>query len=105
VFLAVTTTLDDPDAARALARGVVEARLAACAQVTPIHSVYRWRGAVEEADEWAVVCKTTAERFDELAAHIRAQHAYEVPEIVATEIVNGDPAYLDWVAAETTRAG
>jgi periplasmic divalent cation tolerance protein len=101
-YLQVSTTTDSPEAATALARSLVQARLAACVQVLgPVASTYWWRGQVETADEWLCVAKTTADQFDALAAHIRASHGYETPEITATPIVAGSPDYLAWIAAET----
>lgn len=98
----VTTTTDAREAAAGLARGAVDARVAACGQVVgPIQSIYRWQGRVETTEEWYVVFKTTAARYPALEAHVRAHHTYEVPEIVATPIVDGDPGYLAWVRAET----
>jgi periplasmic divalent cation tolerance protein len=98
---AVSTT-DSQDAADALARSAVEARVAACAQVVgPIKSTYWWEGKVETAEEWYVVFKTTAERYPALEAHIREHHSYDVPEIVLMPIVAGNPAYLEWVSTET----
>jgi periplasmic divalent cation tolerance protein len=98
----VSTTIDSPDAAAELARSAVEARTAACGQVVgPIDSVYRWEGKVESAQEWLVLFKTTAERVDALVEQIRGLHAYDVPEIISTPITGGNPAYLDWIAAET----
>jgi periplasmic divalent cation tolerance protein len=102
-FLTVSTTTDSADSAGALARSAVAARLAACAQVEgPVTSVYRWRGAVDTAQEWRVVLKTTGERYAELEAHLRAVHPYEVPEVIAVPVVAGSPDYLAWVRAETT---
>jgi periplasmic divalent cation tolerance protein len=101
-FLQVTFTIDDEAAARRLARGIVEARLGACAQVIgPLHSVYRWRGAVEDATEWYCHVKTTGDRYAELAAHIREHHPYDTPEVIATPIEHGDAEYLAWVRRET----
>lgn len=101
-FVQVTTTLDSEPAARDLARSAVIARLAACAQVgSPIHSVYWWEGEVRDATEWTVTFKTERGRYAALADHIRAKHGYELPEIVATPIVDGDPAYLAWIGKET----
>jgi periplasmic divalent cation tolerance protein len=83
-----------------MARGAVEARLAACAQVAgPITSVYRWQGAIETAEEWTVTFKTTTEHYAALEAHIRERHSYDLPEIVAVAL-GGNDAYLDWVRAE-----
>ncbi|MFB7913307.1 divalent-cation tolerance protein CutA [Streptomyces sp. NPDC056061] len=101
-WLTVLTTTDSEEKARALARGAVEARLAACAQISaPVTSVYRWQGAVETAEEWQLLLKTTAERYDELEAHLLAAHDYGTPEIIAVPVVRGSAGYLDWVAAET----
>ena len=94
----VTTTLPDRAAADALALLMVEERLAACAQVTgPISSTYRWRERVETAAEWYCHLKTTAAVLPALIGRIRALHSYEVPEIVAVPLVEGDPAYLRWI--------
>lgn len=98
----VETTVDSADGAATLARGVVEARLAACAQVTgPIASTYRWEDAVTTDQEWLVVMKTAADRLDELVEQLLAVHPYDVPEIVATPVVGGNPDYLEWVTDET----
>ncbi|MET9589833.1 divalent-cation tolerance protein CutA [Streptomyces sp. NPDC006516] len=100
--LTVLTTTDSEEKARALARDAVDARLAACAQISgPVTSVYRWEGAVETGEEWQVLFKTTAHRYDELEAHLLAAHDYETPEIIATPVVRGSRRYLAWVAAET----
>ncbi|GGY84412.1 divalent-cation tolerance protein CutA [Streptomyces nitrosporeus] len=101
-WLTVLTTTDSEEKARTLARGVVEARLAACAQVSgPVTSVYRWQDAVETGQEWQVLFKTTALRYDELEAHLLLAHDYDTPEIIATPVVRGSSRYLAWVAAET----
>ncbi|BFU47188.1 divalent-cation tolerance protein CutA [Krasilnikovia sp. MM14-A1004] len=101
-YAQAVTTIDSRAAAEALARSAVEARVAACAQVSaPIHSTYRWRGAVENAEEWKIVFKTTAERYPALERHIREHHGYEVPEIVLLPILAGNPAYLSWISEET----
>ncbi|HEX6500354.1 MAG TPA: divalent-cation tolerance protein CutA [Micromonosporaceae bacterium] len=98
----VATTVDAEPAAKALAESAVHARLAACAQVSgPITSTYRWQGTVETATEWVVTFKTTAEVAPALTSHIRERHSYDQPEIIATEVVGGDPGYLAWVVTET----
>jgi periplasmic divalent cation tolerance protein len=101
-YAQAVTTIDSREAAEALARSAVEARVAACGQVSaPIHSTYWWEGKVESAEEWYVVFKTTAERYPALEAHIREHHSYDVPEIVLLPILGGNPAYLSWITAET----
>ena len=64
-------------------------------------SIYRWQGAVEQADEVPVLIKARGARYDELEAAIRRLHPYELPEIVAVPVVRGLPDYLEWVALET----
>jgi periplasmic divalent cation tolerance protein len=104
-YLQVITTIDSPVEADRIGRQLVEHRLVACFQVVgPIRSTYRWQGRIEQADEWLCLAKTTRERYDELAAELVRLHTYETPEIVATPIVEGSCAYLDWIAAETTPA-
>ncbi|MFB8025051.1 divalent-cation tolerance protein CutA [Streptomyces sp. NPDC056465] len=101
-WLTVLTTTDSEQKAQALARGAVEARLAACAQISaPVTSVYRWEGAVESGQEWQVLFKTTAQRYDELEAQLLAAHDYATPEIIAVPVVRGSDRYLAWVSAET----
>jgi periplasmic divalent cation tolerance protein len=99
--MAMTTTDVRSDAER-LARDLVERRLAACVQVLgPISSTYRWRGGIETAEEWLCLIKTTAARFDTLAAHIETNHGYETPELTAVPIDHGSTAYLGWVSSAT----
>lgn len=101
--LLVLTSLPDAASARALARALVEARLAACVNIlAPCRSVYRWQDKIEDAAEVPLLIKTTAARYAALEAAIRARHPYELPEIVAVPIQHGLPDYLTWVAAETT---
>lgn len=99
--LQVHITCADAAEARAIARALVEDRLAACVvQVPGALSTYRWEGAVEESAEVLLLAKTVAGRFDALAARVRALHRYRCPCIIALPIVAGDPAYLAWLAEE-----
>lgn len=100
--LLVLTNLPDQPAAEALARALVEARLAACVNIlAPCRSVYHWQDTVESTDEVPLLIKTTAACYPALAAAICAQHPYELPEIIAVPITHGLPEYLAWIAAET----
>lgn len=101
-FCQVMTTCTLRAEAVALGRSVVEARLAPCAQVEgPIGSTFWWDGEIQDTHEWRVVFKTRTDLFESLAQHIRANHAYEVPEIICLPILAGTPDYLDWMRAET----
>lgn len=97
----VTTTLPDQAVANQLAARLVEERLAACAQVLgPVSSTYRWKGVIEQATEWYCNLKTTKARLPPLKQRIRELHPYEVPEIVAIRIEDGDADYLRWIEEE-----
>jgi periplasmic divalent cation tolerance protein len=100
--LLVITNLPDRASADTLAGALVERRAAACVNIlAPCRSVYRWKGAVETAEEHPVFAKTTRDRYPVLERVIRELHPYELPEIIAVPLGGGLPAYLDWVAAET----
>lgn len=101
-FLDVMVACPDRETAMAIARSVVSERLAACANVgAEISSVYRWKGAVEEATETPVFLKTRADLFGQLSARVREQHPYETPCIIATEIAAIDAEYAVWLESET----
>jgi periplasmic divalent cation tolerance protein len=101
-FLLVQTTTDSRAEAVELARGAVEARLAACAQVSgPVASAYWWEGTVERAEEWVLTLKLPASGYQALADFLAEAHSYDEPEIVAMPIVAGSESYLSWIAEET----
>jgi periplasmic divalent cation tolerance protein len=101
-IVTVLTTVDSAEEAERLARGLVEERLAACVQVGgPVTSYYRWEGRVQAEREWQLLCKTRADRYPALEAHLRREHPYDVPEIIATPLVGGNEEYLRWVARES----
>jgi periplasmic divalent cation tolerance protein len=98
----VITTTDSADAAAALARAVVEARLAACVQISgPVRSVYRWEGELHDDQEWQLWIKTAYDRVDELTEFVKAGHGYDVPEVLALPVLGGNPDYLAWITQET----
>lgn len=104
-YMQVQVTVDDRDKAASLARSAVEARLAACAQlVGPIVSTYWWEGQIETAEEFLLLLKTTGDSVDRLTEHIRSEHPYETPEIIALPIEGGLTTYLDWIASETRQS-
>jgi periplasmic divalent cation tolerance protein len=101
-YLQVQTTTDSRAEAMELAHDAVEARLAACAQVAgPIASTYWWDEGLERAEEWLIMLKLPADRFQELADFLAQRHSYDEPEIIATPIVTGSSAYLSWLEEET----
>jgi periplasmic divalent cation tolerance protein len=104
-YVQVLTTVDSEDSGAQLARGIVDARLAACVQIVgPIKSVYWWQGNVEDAREWQLLAKTTADLVPELQNYIQANHGYDTPEIIVMPVTSGNPAYLNWISEETGQA-
>lgn len=101
--LVLLCTCPDDAVAAGIARTLVEERLAACVnRLALTASTYRWQGAVVEAAEVLLLIKTTAARHEALAARLAELHPYDVPEIIALPVDRGLPAYLDWLAAETS---
>lgn len=104
-YLLVFCTTDDRHEAEKIAERLVDAELAACVQIVgPMLSVYRWEGAVERAEEWLLLAKTTADSYTDLEAEIAALHSYDVPEIVAVPIARGSEAYLQWLSGSVRQA-
>lgn len=104
-YVTVTTTTDSADEAQRLSASAVQARLAACGQVSePITSTYWWQGRVETATEYRIDFKTRAELAERLIEHLRATHSYDTPEVIVTPVLGGNSAYLDWISAETAGA-
>ncbi len=102
-FCIVQTTVDSESLGAAIARALLEQKLAACVQITPICSHYIWRGDLTQAPEWRLDIKGRAVDFAAIAAAIRALHSYEVAEIVCLPILTGDAAYLSWMKEATQR--
>jgi periplasmic divalent cation tolerance protein len=95
----VLVTCGSMKEAKELAGALVEARLAACANIfnAPVESVYRWKGRVERAKEFLVLVKSTRKRFAALRREIERLHSYDVPEIIALPIADGSAGYLRWL--------
>lgn len=99
----IFTSLPDRAAAMGLAQKLVDERVAACVNVlADCTSIYRWEGRNESVSEVPVLIKTLAEHYAQLEQLIKAAHPYELPEIIAVPIVSGLPAYLKWIAEETS---
>jgi len=91
-----------PRGARAFARRLVEERLAACVNLFPVSSLYRWEGRIEDARETLLVLKTVRGRQAALEAFLEREHPYDVPECVALEPARVEPRYLAWLQGEAT---
>jgi len=97
-FLLVLTTAGSEEQAVQIARGLVERRLAACVNVAALGcSIYRWKGKIEEEEEKLLIIKTSRRLFERVREAIRDLHSYDVPEVLAIPIRDGDPEYLQWL--------
>jgi periplasmic divalent cation tolerance protein len=104
--IVVLSSCDSEENAVALARTLVEQRLAACVNIIPgARSIYRWQGKIEDAAEWVLIIKTRRGLFDALREAIAKAHSYEVPEVLALPVVDGTEAYLAWLDRELASDG
>lgn len=88
--------------ARLIANALVGERLAACVNVvSPIRSIYRWKGDVQTDTEHLMIIKTRANLVAKVEVRVKELHSYEVPEVIALPIVAGAKSYLDWVFEST----
>lgn len=101
----VLITAPSLEVAKMIGRELVEHRLAACANIiTPILSIYSWKGKIEHDEEVLIMVKTRAELVETaLIPAVKALHPYEVPEIIALNIQAGLKSYLEWIQDETKR--
>lgn len=96
VFVTAGTRLE----AEAIARTLVEDKLAACVSLAPIHSIYTWQGKLCSEQEWQLVIKTDLALLDQIIIKVQALHSYDVPEIIALPIATGSNSYLNWIAEQ-----
>lgn len=94
----VLCNVPDVEIAKSIATKLVESHAAACVSIGGrIQSIYRWQGALEEADEVQLTIKINSANYEAVETIIRANHPYQLPEILAVPVVQGLTAYLDWV--------
>jgi periplasmic divalent cation tolerance protein len=100
-FIQIQTMVPKKSDAKKIADVLVRKKLSACTQVVgPIESVYNWKGRLEKSKEWLVLIKTKKSLYKKAEREIKKAHPYDVPEIIATPIVAGSRAYLNWVEKE-----
>ena len=102
MYVSVYVTAADDQEAERIARALVSEKLAACVNYFPCRSFYRWRGTIEVAAEYVLFCKTRKALFGRLKEKIKEIHSYDVPAIVAFDIVEGENEYTRWIDTETT---
>ncbi|MFT4198745.1 MAG: divalent-cation tolerance protein CutA [Pseudoxanthomonas sp.] len=102
-LIAVFTTVADAAQAQAIADAAVAQGLAACVQTEPVHSTYRWAGALRHEPEVRLMFKTTRECYPALERLVLALHPYELPALYALPVTTASGAYRDWVIAATSQ--
>ncbi|MCI2263908.1 divalent-cation tolerance protein CutA [Sediminivirga luteola] len=95
------TTVDSSELAERLATDAVERRLAACVQITPVTSVYRWKDGVQREAEFLLSLKTTASQVRGLRAFLEQEHPYDEPEFLVLPVIEGSDSYLRWIDEST----
>jgi periplasmic divalent cation tolerance protein len=97
-FIIVVMTAANKQEAAEIVRMLLEERLIACANILDsVHSVFWWKGKVEEEKEVLVFMKSRRSLFEKLSERVVELHSYDVPEILALQVVEGNHAYLEWL--------
>lgn len=93
----VISTFSDMGAAKSISTDIIQEKLAACASVTQVSSIYMWKGDVEDTQEFMVLYKTTTESVDHLVQYIKRHHPYETPEILQIPAESVNNSYTEWL--------
>lgn len=80
-----------------IAEALVKLKLAACVNLIPVRSIYKWKGKIEDEEEILLIIKTVDRKVERLKMKIKEIHSYEVPECIVLSIVDGLPDYLNWI--------
>jgi periplasmic divalent cation tolerance protein len=100
-LLVIVTSLPNMEAAKTLAKSLVEAHLAACVQISEgLYSIYRWEGKICEEQEVLLSAKTVSHQWEEICSFIKASHPYDLPEILAFSPEQYEQQYGQWVGSE-----
>ena len=102
-FIVILITAPSPEVGKQIARLLVEQNLAACVNIiSPVRSIYRWEGQIQEDEETLLIVKSRADLFEDyVIPMVKAIHPYQVPEMIALPIQSGLDAYLEWLQKET----
>lgn len=97
----VYITAKDEEEANRIGQALVGEKLAACVNIHPIRSIFRWQGEISQEDEVAILAKTRAELVDEVMNRVKELHSYEVPCIIVLPLEKGNPDFLEWISQST----
>jgi len=103
MFATVFVTVPSEERAASIGNDLVERRLAACANIVPCRSVYRWKDEIERVNECILLLKIRSSDFQMVTESILSLHPDEVPCIIKEEIAEGYNPYLDWLRESTER--
>ncbi len=97
-YIVIMSTVSSQMEASRIGEELINQKLAACVNVIPgLTSYYRWGGAAQTGKELLILVKTCKDNYERASGVIRKHHSYEVPEIIAIPIIDGDPTYLKWM--------
>ncbi len=97
MFSVIYITAGNLEEARRIGKKLIEERLAACVNIFPISSIYRWKDNIEESDEFGMIVKTKTEKVKEIEKRVKLLHSYEVPCVIEFKIGEGSAEYLKWI--------
>lgn len=86
----------------AIAKTLIQEKLAACVSLMPVNSIYTWQNEVHQQEEWQLLIKSDLTHFERLETRIQEIHSYEVPEIIALQVIAGSHPYLQWIAEQVS---
>jgi periplasmic divalent cation tolerance protein len=98
----VMVTAPSKTEGEAIAKTLIQEKLAACVSMMPVYSIYTWQNEVHQDEEWQLLIKSDLTHFPRLETRIRDIHSYEVPEIIALPVVAGSQPYLQWIAEQVS---
>ncbi len=102
-FVIILVTAGDTAEAELISQKLVEKKLVACCSiVSPVSSLFHWKGNVEKETEALMILKSVKSHFDQIVTEVQKLHSYETPEIIAIPIIGGSDDYLNWIKTETT---
>jgi periplasmic divalent cation tolerance protein len=97
MFSVIYITAGNLEEARRIGKKLIEERLAACVNIFPISSIYRWKDIIEESNEFGMIVKTKTEKVKEIEKRVKQLHSYEVPCVIEFKIGEGSAEYLKWI--------
>jgi len=100
----IFTSCASEEEALRIANALVQERLAGCVNIiSPVRSIYRWKGEICDELEWLLMIKSGQERFEEVQQKVKSLHSYSVPELICLQIPEGSLDYLDWLEEMTRK--